>query len=195
MEDASTRRTHTHTPPGATASAGGGLAHTHHPTRHLLNTTPCCAHAASHTPRWLRCKALLQQQIFIAAALLYNAPHNTQASCASALTGQMPALPPANLHAALSVAPGRGALLFALLCAHHDAMLVARFVAQRHSRADHLPQHEFRARLQAQVHRLLVRAHCLLLPARQQTSHTTNGSLTHGSHHPPHPSSCSASAR
>ena len=122
MEDASTRRTHTDTPPGATASAGGDLAHTHHPTRHLLNTTPCCAHAASHTPRWLRCKALLQQQIFIAAALLYNAPHNTQASCASALAGQMPALPPANLHAALSVAPGRGALLFALLCAHHDVV-------------------------------------------------------------------------
>ena len=132
----------------------------------------------------------MQQQIIIAAALLYNAPHNTQASCASALVGQMPALPPTNLHAALS---GRGALLFALLCAHHDAMLAARFVAQRHSRADHLPQHEFRARLQAQVHRLLVRAHCLLLPARQQTSHTTNGLLTHGSHHPPHPSPCSAS--
>ena len=60
---------------------------------------------------------------------------------------------------------------------------------------DHLPRHEFRARLQARVHCLPVRAHCLLLPERQQTSHTTNGLLMRGSHHPPHPPSCSASAR
>ena len=92
------------------------------------------------------------------------------------------------------------AVLCSLLCSAltmmwYDAMLAARFVAQRRSRADHLPRRGFCARLQAQVHRLLVRAHCLLLPARQQTSHTTSGSFMHGSHHPPHPSSCSASAR
>ena len=39
--------THTTTRPDASAKAGGGLAHTHRPMRRLLNTTPCCARAAS----------------------------------------------------------------------------------------------------------------------------------------------------
>ena len=56
----------------------------------------------------------MQQQIFIAAALLYNAPHNTQASCASALAGQMPALPPA-ISTQRSLLP-LAAVLCSLLC-------------------------------------------------------------------------------
>ena len=72
--------THTTTRPDASAKAGGGLAHTHRPMRRLLNTTPCCARAASCIPCLLRCNALLQQQITIAATLLSITPHNTSAS-------------------------------------------------------------------------------------------------------------------
>ena len=94
--------THTTTRPDASAKAGGGLAHTHRPMRRLLNTTPCCARAASCIPCLLRCNALLQQQITIAATLLSITPHNTPASRASAFAEQTPALSPTNRHAALS---------------------------------------------------------------------------------------------
>ena len=173
MENASTRHTHNHTAPDASARAGGGLAHTHRPMRRLLNTTPCCARAASCIPCLLRCNALLQQQITIAATLLSITPHNTPASRASAFAEQTPALPPTNRHAALSDAPGRNALLFALLHADHVIQHFVKLAAQRHPRVDHPPRHDFRARFRARVHHdhLTPRALCPLQPVRQQTIH------------------------
>ena len=171
--------THTTTRPDASAKAGGGLAHTHRPMRRLLNTTPCCARAASCIPCLLRCNALLQQQITIAATLLSITPHNTPASRASAFAEQTPALPPTNRHAALSDAPGRNALLFALLHADHVFQHFVKLAAQRHPRVDHPPRHDFRARFRARVHHdhLTPRALCPLQPVRQQTIHNIHDLL------------------
>ena len=196
----STRRTHTRTAPGATASAGGGLAHTHHPKRRLLNTTPCCACAASHIPCLMRCKALLQQQITIAATLLPITPHNTPASRASAFAKQAPALPSTSRHTALSDAPGRNALLFALLNAHHVAHHVVKLAAQRHLRMDHPPRHDFRARFRARVHHdhPTPRALCPLRPVRQQAVHNIHDLLLivrNVSHRTRHLPACCAAAR
>jgi len=193
MADASTRRTHTTTPPGATSAAGGGRAHTHRPKRRLLNTTPCCARAASCIPCLLRCNALLQQQITIAASatLLSITPHNTPASCAGAFAEQAPLLPPTIRRAALSDAPACNALPFAQLNAHHGAHCVLKLAAQRHLRGDHLPRHDFRARFRARVPRAAPRALCLLRPARQQTAHNISSSLLIVQQHLP---SCSATA-
>ena len=172
MEDAfyptHTRRTHTHSAWRDTASAGGGLAHAHHPERRLLNTTPCCARAASCIPCLLRCNALLQQQITIAATLLSITPHNTPASRASAFAEQTPALSPTNRRAALSDAPGRNALLFALLHADHVIQHFVKLAAQRHLRVDHPPRDDFRARFRARVHHdhPTPRALCPLQPVR-----------------------------
>ena len=81
-------------------------------------------------------------------------------------------------------------------CSHPKTIATnIRGIRPRHLRADHLPPHDACARCRARVPHLLMRARCLLPPARQQTIHTTNGSLMHGSRHPPHPPSCSASAR
>ena len=81
-------------------------------------------------------------------------------------------------------------------CSHSKTIATdTRGIRPWHLRAYHLPPHDPCARFRARVPRLLMRARCLLPPARQQTIHTTNGSLMHGSHHPPHPPSCSASAR
>ena len=169
--------THTTTPPGATSAVGGGLAHIHQPTRRLLNTTPCCARAASCIPCLLRCNALLQQQITIAATLLSITPHNTPASCAGAFAEQTPLLPPTIRRAALSDAPARTAFLFALLNAHHVAQHVVKIAAQRHLRGDHLPRRGFRARFRARTPRATPRHLCLLRPARQQTAHNISGLL------------------
>ena len=186
--------THTTTRPDASAKAGGGLAHTHRPMRRLLNTTPCCARAASCIPCLLRCNALLQQQITIAATLLSITPHNTPASRASAFAEQTPALPPTNRHAALSDAPGRNALLFALLHADHVIQHFVKLAAQRHPRVDHPPRHDFRARFRARVHHdhLTPRALCPLQPVRQQTIHNIHNLLPHC---PQRLTSYSASAR
>ena len=183
--------THTTTPPGATSAVGGGLAHIHQPTRRLLNTTPCCARAASCIPCLLRCNALLQQQITIAATLLSITPHNTPASCAGAFAEQTPLLPPTIRRAALSDAPARTAFLFALLNAHHVAQHVVKIAAQRHLRGDHLPRRDFRARFRARTPRATPRHLCLLRPARQQTARNISGSLLIIQHHLP---SCSATA-
>ena len=81
-------------------------------------------------------------------------------------------------------------------CSHSESITTdIRGIRPRHLRADHLPPHDLCARFRARVPRLLMRARGLLPPARQQTPHTISGSLLHGSHHPPHPPSCSASAR
>ena len=119
-------------------------------------------------PCLLRCNALLQQQITIAATLLSITPHNTSASRASAFAEQTPALPPTNRHAALSDAPSRNALLFALLNAHHVAQHFVKLAAQRHLRVDHPPRDDFRARFRARVHHdhPMPRALCPLQPVR-----------------------------
>jgi hypothetical protein len=194
--------THTTTRPDASAKAGGGLAHTHRPMamRRLLNTTPCCARAASCIPCLLRCNALLQQQITIAATLLSITPHNTSASRASAFAEQTPALPPTNRHAALSDAPSRNALLFALLNAHHVAQHFVKLAAQRHLRVDHPPRDGFRARFRARVHHdhPTPRALCPLQPVRQQTIHNIHNLLliVHNvSHRTRHLPACCAATR
>ena len=70
-------------------------------------------------------------------------------------------------------------------CSHSKTIATdIRGIRPRHLRADHLPPHDACARCRARVPHLLMRARCLLPPARQQTIHTTNGSLMHGSHHP-----------
>ena len=192
--------THTTTRPDASAKAGGGLAHTHRPMRRLLNTTPCCARAASCIPCLLRCNALLQQQITIAATLLSITPHNTPASRASAFAEQTPALSPTNRHTALSDAPGRNALLFALLNAHHVAQHFVKLATQRHLRVDHPPRDDFRARFRARVHHdhLTPRALCPLQPVRQQTIHNIHDLLliVHNvSHRTRHLPACCAATR
>ena len=202
MADASTRRTHTTTPPGATSAAGGGRAHTHRPKRRLLNTTSCCARAASCIPCLLRCNALLQQQITIAASatLLSITPHNTPASCAGAFAEQAPLLPPTIRRAALSDAPACNALPFAQLNAHHGAHCVLKLAAQRHLRGDHLPRHDFRARFRARVHHdhPMPRALCPLRPVRQQAVHNIHDLLLivrNVSHRTRHLPACCAATR
>ena len=168
--------------------------------RRLLNTTPCCARAASCIPCLLRCNALLQQQITIAATLLSITPHNTPASRASAFAEQTPALSPTNRRAALSDAPGRNALLFALLHADHVFQHFVKLAAQRHPRVDHPPRHDFRARFRARVHHdhLTPRALCPLQPVRQQTIHNIHDLLliVHNvSHRTRHLPACCAATR
>ena len=192
--------THTTTPPGATSAVGGGLAHIPQPTRRLLNTTPCCARAASCIPCLLRCNALLQQQITIAATLLSITPHNTPASCAGAFAEQTPLLPPTIRRAALSDAPARTAFLFALLNAHHVAQHFVKLAAQRHLRVDHPPRDDFRARFRARVHHdhPMPRALCPLQPVRQQTIHNIHNLLliVHNvSHRTRHLPACCAATR
>ena len=82
----------------------------------------------------------------IAATLLPITPHITPAIRASAFAEQAPTLPRTSRHTALSDAPGRDALPYALLNDHHVAHHVVKLAAQRHLRADHLPRHDFRAR-------------------------------------------------
>ena len=192
--------THTTTRPDASAKAGGGLAHTHRPMRRLLNTTPCCARAASCIPCLLRCNALLQQQITIAATLLSITPHNTPASRASAFAEQTPALSPTNRHAALSGCSRPQCSAFALLNADHVPQHFVKLAAQRHPRVDHPPRHDFRARFRARVHHdhLTPRALCPLQPVRQQTIHNIHDLLlmVHNvSHRTRHLPACCAATR
>ena len=94
-------------------------------------------------------------------------------------------------------------------CSHSKTIATnIRGIRPRHLRADHLPPHDACARCRARVPHLLMRARCLLPPARQQTLHTTSGLLISlsttsftvfgicpaGSRAPPRPHLCEARA-
>ena len=111
----------------------------------------------------------MQQQITIAAALPHIAPHNTPARRANASAAQALALPHTRRHEALSNAPGCNALLFAMLNAHLVAWHAMKIAAQRHSRADRLPPHDFCTRFRARAAHPSMRVGCHLLPERQQS--------------------------
>ena len=97
-------------------------------------------------------------------------------------------------------APGRNALLFALLHADHVFQHFVKLAAQRHPRVDHPPRHDFRARFRARVHHdhLTPRALCPLQPVRQQTIHNIHDLLliVHNvSHRTRHLPACCAATR